>query len=376
MSTAAKLSCIILTGFLGSGKTTLLNRLLKDAEFQGAAVLINEFGEVPLDHELIVHSEDRLVVLSGGCVCCALREDVEGALRQLFEARDAGTVPPFTRIVIETTGLADPVPLLMTLQAFGLARERLQAPLVVTTVDAGLHHVTTANHPQALRQLAIAQLVLITKSDIVGEEGANKVLSDAARLNPWARIEVVGRDVGGSWLARALRECQTAGGSSVHEQLASLPSGPGAWLTGKYQRPEGHGAVSFPVIFDSPVDWTAFGVWMTLLLHRHGTRVLRIKGLLHVAGLQGPVVFHAAQHMVHPPEHWDEWPSPDRRTRLVFIVEGLDPTTIRRSLNAFLQAARAAVAVSVDAHHVGAGAGGTVRGRPVRRPTAPRWIRG
>ena len=199
MSTAAKLSCIILTGFLGSGKTTLLNRLLKDAEFQGAAVLINEFGEVPLDHELIVHSEDRLVVLSGGCVCCALREDVEGALRQLFEARDAGTVPPFTRIVIETTGLADPVPLLMTLQAFGLARERLQAPLVVTTVDAGLHHVTTANHPQALRQLAIAQLVLITKSDIVGEEGANKVLSDAARLNPWARIEVVGRDVGGSW---------------------------------------------------------------------------------------------------------------------------------------------------------------------------------
>jgi len=377
MSTRSKLSCVILTGFLGSGKTTLLNRLLTDADFQDAAVLVNEFGEVALDHELIVHSEDRLVVLAGGCICCALREDVEGALRQLFQARDAGTVPPFSRIVIETTGLADPVPLLVTLQAFGLARERLDVPLVVTTVDAGLHQVTVAHHSQAVRQLAVAHLVLVTKADLVGEARANQVLSDAARLNPWARIEIVPEDASGSWVADVLREREAAARSSLHDHLAALPRVDGAWLTGKYRRAdEAHGAVSFPVFLDGPVDWSAFGVWMTLLLHRHGSSILRVKGLLHVNGLNGPVVIHAAQHMVHPPQHLDRWPSEDRRTRLVFIVEGLDPGAILRSMSVFLQATRQASSASVNAHHVGAGAGGTVRGRPIRRPTAPRWIRG
>ncbi len=125
MSTAPRIPSVIVTGFLGSGKTTLLNRLMKDPQFQNSAVLVNEFGEIPLDHELIAQSEERLIVLPGGCVCCALREDVEGALRQLFERRDAGEIPAFEQIIIETTGLADPIPLLMTLHGFRLARERV-----------------------------------------------------------------------------------------------------------------------------------------------------------------------------------------------------------------------------------------------------------
>lgn len=375
MKQDTKVSCTILTGFLGSGKTTLLNRLLKHPELRDAAVLINEFGEIGLDHELIVHSEDRLVVLAGGCVCCALREDVEAALRHLFHKRDTGEIPAFTSIVIETTGLADPIPLLMTLQSFGLARERLSAPTVVTTVDAGLHAATLANHPQAARQIVAAHQIVVTKADIVGESQAREVAAQVAALNPWANVEV-GQDAADStsFVVRCISQ-------QLIDNSTSQLVGPGAdwgWPSGKLLnlRNQHHKVVSFPMIFDSQIDWTVFGVWMTLLLHRHGSKVLRIKGILNVRGLHGPVVIHAAQHMVHPPQHLTEWPSDDRRTRLVFIVDGLDPAVITRSLDVFLKSKTSDSTANVESHSAPAGAGSTVRGRPIRRPTAPRWIRG
>jgi len=375
MSTFARLPSVILTGFLGSGKTTLINRLMQDPAFQRSAVLVNEFGEVPLDHELIAQSEERLVVLPGGCVCCALREDVEGALRQLFERRDAGEIPAFEQLIIETTGLADPIPLLMTLQGFRLARERLEAPLVVTTVDASLHEATVARHPQASRQVVAAHLVLVTKADLAGEDRTGQVVAAAARLNPWARIEVAR---GAEQLAQLLRESREVMDRPWDMKALDLmaPREQG-WMSGKYVKVgNAHAAVSFPVVFDTPVDWSTFGVWLTLLLHRHGQNVLRVKGLLNVSGLKGPVAVHAAQHMVHPPEHLQAWPSDERRTRLVFIVERLEPEAIVRSMKAFLDAASAPSTAPHGSFHVGAGAGGTVGGRPIRRPTAPRWIRG
>lgn len=378
MSTAPRIPSVIVTGFLGSGKTTLLNRLMKDPQFQNSAVLVNEFGEIPLDHELIAQSEERLIVLPGGCVCCALREDVEGVLRQLFERRDAGEIPAFEQIIIETTGLADPIPLLMTLHGFRLARERLEAPMVVTTVDASLYGTTVARHPQASRQVAAAQLVLVTKADLAGETCASQVAAEVARLNPWARTEVARGSAAGAQLARLLREYREVADRSWDLRvLDHATQGGQGWISGKYVKPVApHGAVSFPVVFEGPVDWSAFGVWLTLLLHRHGQNVLRVKGLLNVSGLRGPVVLHAAQHMVHPPEHLDAWPSAERRTRLVFIVEGLDPEAIDRSMKAFLGVSSAPSDDLDSKLHVGAGAGGTVGGRPVRRPTAPRWIRG
>lgn len=374
-----KIPSVILTGFLGSGKTTLINRLLKDPQFQQAAVLMNEFGEVPLDHELIAHSEERLVVLSGGCVCCALREDVEGALRQLFEQRDAGTIPAFDRVIIETTGLADPIPLMMTLQTFGLARERLAAPTVVTTVDAELFGSTMARHPQAARQVAAAHAVIVTKADIAGEERSRHAAAEVGRLNPWARTAIGQVPADAALLARLLDESARDaapqwGGGLLDSAVERTRQG---WLSGRYVKTGGsHSAESFPVIFDAPVDWTAFGVWLTLLLHRHGQNILRVKGLLNVDGLRGPVAVHAAQHLVHPPEHLDEWPSKDRRTRLIFIVDGVDPGLVARSLHAFLRTGSTLSAGLGDTHYVRAGGGGTVRGRPVRRPTAPGWIRG
>lgn len=373
-----KLPCLIFTGFLGSGKTTLLNRLLSKTQLKHAAVLVNEFGEVGLDHELISHSSERLVVLSGGCVCCAMREDVEGALRELFEKRDSGEIPAFTSLVIETTGLADPIPLLMTMRSFGLARERLLAPRVVSTADAALFESTASRHPQAVRQIANADLVVLTKADLVPDEQLENSERAVRALNPFCEVLVAGQ-------AGAVEAVLALVDGAAPDATDGRPRGAvdranamSFWTSGRFQRPamEAHGAQSFSMVFEDAIDWFAFGVWLSLLLHRHGERVLRVKGILRVAGLRGPVVIHAAQHMVHPPEHHDEWPSEIRQSRLVFIVQGIEQQAIIRSMTAFLRNTAHREAVAVLAHSAPAGAGGTIRGRPVRRPTAPRWIRG
>ena len=373
-----KLPCLIFTGFLGSGKTTLLNRLLSKTQLKNSAVLVNEFGEIGLDHELISHSSERLVVLSGGCVCCAMREDVEGALRELFQRRDSGEIPAFTFLVIETTGLADPIPLLMTMRSFGLARERLMAPSVVSTADAALFGATASRHPQAVRQITNADLVVLTKADLVSDEQLETSRHAVRALNPFCEVVVAGQE-------GALEAVLALANGTQPKKIDERP-GEGAnrrndmsfWTSSRFQRPAtaAHGATSFSMVFDEAIDWFAFGVWLSLLLHRHGERVLRVKGILHVSGLRGPVVIHAAQHMVHPPEHHEDWPSENRQSRLVFIVQGIEQQAIIRSMTAFLRNTKRRDAVPVLAHSAPAGAGGTIRGRPVRRPTAPRWIRG
>ena len=371
-----KIPCIIFTGFLGSGKTTLLNRVLSETHLRSAAVLVNEFGEVGLDHELIVQSSDRLVVLTGGCVCCAMREDVESALRELFEKRDSGQIPAFTSLVIETTGLADPVPLLMTLRSFGLARERLYPPRVMSTADAALFDATASRHPQAIRQITNADLVVVTKADLVDGSQLALVQTALRSLNPFCDVVLGGQKEA----LAAILDLSAQVSRDPADEAARLPADRAMefWTTGRLQRPasETHGAQSFSLVFEDAIDWFAFGVWLSLLLHRHGERVLRVKGILNVTGLKGPVIVHAAQHMVHPPEHLEQWPSEQRHSRLVFIVQGLEQKAMIRSMNAFLRNEERDEAVPVVAHSAPAGGGGTIRGRPVRRPTAPRWIRG
>lgn len=380
MNPVARIPAIVLTGFLGSGKTTLLNRLVRDPRFARTAVLINEFGGVALDHQLVQYSADRMVVLAGGCVCCAMREDIEGALRELFERVEQGLVPAFDRLVIETSGLADPVPLLLTLTTFGIARARLRVPRVVTTVDAVLGSRNLAKFDDSVRQVAAADAVVLTKIDCVQVATTRELRSEVEAVNPWCRIFEV--------------DSTTQVGvdafiSAIDALESETVDRPGIWMPGPSEASrvfrEAHlggerstvcDARSFSVDFEQPIDWGAFGVWLTLLLHRHGKRILRVKGLINVEGLQGPVAFHAAQHMVHPPEHLENWPTDDRRSRIVFIVLGLQPGPILRSLKAFNGlASRLAGETGVSAVKP-AGAGGTVAGRPVRRPTAPSWIRG
>jgi G3E family GTPase len=366
-----RLPVYVLTGFLGSGKTTLLRRLLTKPAFSDSAIIINELGEVALDHDLIAFSTDSLVVLQGGCVCCTIRRDIEAALRELIDARDAGTIPAFRRLIIETTGIADPQPLIFTLHQNPMARERLTKPRVITVVDGVLGEATAANHPEAIAQIAAADAVVVSKRDLSANAA---VLALIRRSNPWAAITPADLRLDD---LDALFEPSTANVTARHEFAATIePARLQPPAAGPSTARHSSAQVStLCLTLDQPLNWTGFGIWMTLLLHRHGQHVLRVKAILDIDGCDGPVVFHCAQHLVHPPEHLDQWPGADHRSKLVFVARGLDLALVERSLR-LVNILAQAPARSVNVRHLGAGAGGSVQGRPIRRATAPRWMKG
>ncbi len=302
----------LITGFLGSGKTTLLQRLLADPALGDTAVLINEFGEVGLDHHLLERIDETMVLLQSGCLCCTIRGELSDAIRELLSKRERGVVPPFRRLVVESSGLADPFPILSTIQADPVLKHHFRLGNVITTVDA----VNGLGRSESIKQVAVADRLVLTKTDIAGDTEA--LMAEIRRLNPDAPL----------W--RAAEEAIDAAAlfdDSIHSPLRAFPAAP--------DRP--HGAVhSFALTFDGALDWTIFGIWLTMLLNRHGTGVLRVKGILNVEGSPTPVAIHGVQHLVHPPLHMTAWPDADRRSRLVFIVDGLARGAIERSLAAFL----------------------------------------
>ncbi|PZO14186.1 MAG: cobalamin biosynthesis protein CobW [Burkholderiales bacterium] len=321
----------LLTGFLGSGKTTLLNHLLKSPEYADCAVLVNEFGEVGVDHHLIEAVTGDVVLLPSGCICCTVRGDLADAVRSLHAQRDAGTVPPFTRMVIETTGLADPTPVLSTLMHERVIRHHFRVGSVITTVDAVNAAATLARFPEALKQVAVADRIVITKTDLVAPEAVQALRTSLSGFNGLALLlESAGAPPAA---AQLLGEEGDAGPVNV------APERPPLGAHRSLVREAGahaSGVASFTVDLDTQVDWTVFGVWLSLLLHTHGDRVLRVKGLLDVAGTERPVVVHGVQHLIHPPTHLAAWPAGERRSQLVFITQDIAPDLIRRSLAAFL----------------------------------------
>ncbi|WP_165837733.1 CobW family GTP-binding protein [Zavarzinia aquatilis] len=352
---------MVLTGFLGSGKTTLLSRMLASPDFADSAVIINELGDVGIDQDLVRMTSETVMVMPGGCVCCSIRGDVERALQRLFDDRDAGRIPPFRRLVIETTGIADPQPLLVTLRVNPLAASRLAPAMVVTVVDGILGRDTLATEVEAASQVAAADAIVVSKRDLGQDEALMPVLGD---LNPWAgrRSANLLADPLGAILDG---ECR-AGAFLGH--FACQPS------TISSSR---HGDIrSHCLVLDEALDWTAFGVWMSMLLHRHGRNILRVKGLLNIEGASGPVAFHSAQHVVHPPQHLTAWPGDDRRGRIVFIVRKIEPALIEQSLKLFDATAKVTGDGGGRGGYLPAAAGGSIAGRPVRRPTAPRWLKG
>jgi G3E family GTPase len=304
----------LLTGFLGSGKTALLRRLLTRPELSRTAVLVNEFGEVGLDHHLMERIDETVVLLQSGCLCCTIRGELAQAIRSLLSRRDRALVPPFDRLVVESSGLADPFPILSTLKADPVLRHHVRAAAVVTTLDAvnGLSQI--AKYAESLRQVAVADRLVLTKTDLADEVAVGNLLARVRQINPDAPLIRVGE-----------------------VQACTLFDGGGASAFFVCDDASGHGerVRSFVVIVDQPIDWTAFGVWLTMLLNRHGDKVLRVKGILNLAGEAAPVAIHGVQHLVHTPVHMPAWPDADRRSRIVFIVDGLDPDLIRRSLVAF-----------------------------------------
>ncbi len=329
----------VLTGFLGSGKTTLLQRLLRSPRMERTAVLINEFGEIGLDHLLVQQVDETVLVLQSGCICCSIRDDLKSALRGLLSRRERHEIPAFERVVIETTGLADPGPILYTLLSEPVIRHHFQLGNVITTVDvvnAGLH---LSRNPEGIKQVAAADRLVLTKSDLAEPGQSTAVRDELARLNPSARLWDAAEDPVDADFLLDMMPSGTSPGPARYRLERGVAQGRGS-TAGKPTAPgelrrHTDSVSSFSLILDRPMDWTAFGVWLSLLLNRYGDDVLRVKGILCVEGTEMPLFINGVQHIVHPPQHLERWPTEDHRSRIVFITRGIDQGRLRRSLEAF-----------------------------------------
>jgi G3E family GTPase len=316
----------VVTGFLGSGKSTLLNRLLASPDLANAAVIVNEFGDISIDHILVEKAVDDAVILRSGCICCTIRGDLVDTLLDL-EARSArGEIPAFDRVVIETTGLADAAPVLQTLQSDFSVSGRYEIGDVVTTVDCVNALAQLERFPEARRQVAFAGIVALTKTDLVDPARAAAVVRAIRAINPAAEILTV---VNGVPIEGRLR---LSG--------AGRPLDPRAWLSADAYAPAGGGRhaagiSSFAMTLGDPVEVSRLKRWLVSLTSLRGRFLLRIKGIANIRSIDGPVIVQGVHHVLYPPVVLDAWPDADRRTRIVFITDGLPPAdleTTRRYL--------------------------------------------
>ncbi|WP_270583593.1 CobW family GTP-binding protein [Bacillus smithii] len=316
-----KCPVVIVTGCLGSGKTTLLSKILKEKEMHATAVLVNEFGKVGLDHHLLRKVDEKTVLLSGGCICCSKREDLEKELTDLLNKKQSGTTFIVNRIVIETTGLADPAPIIFTILKNPLLKHHFYIESIITTVDAvnGLLHLE--KQEESIKQITSSDKIVITKMDIAHPKQLKMLKEKILELNPSAEIieSYMKNNIYPSNLFKNTIK-------STRDFLNKIKDHQALKNNSKIR--------SLSLTFDSPLDWTAFGLWLSMLLYSHGEDILRVKGLIDV-GQNGPVVLNGVQHIIHPPDHLDQWPSNDHRSHIVFITRSIDPKSILNSLKTF-----------------------------------------
>ena len=318
----AKHPVTLLTGFLGSGKTTLLSELLAHPDMDETAVIVNELGEIGIDHHIVSQVDERTVVLDSGCVCCVMRGDLADELRDLFSRRIRYEIPNFHRVVVETTGIADPVPILFTLLSEPVVRHHFTLDSVVTTVDAVNGSVQLLKQPESVKQAAVADRLVITKTDIADSFQVEEIEDQLKKINPTAPMfHVLHGKVSPTVLFKG--EERDVRDLNLHETDDDHLSDVRA----------------FSLILDEEVSWTAFGVWLTMLLQARGEDILRVKGLLNTGG-EGPLLLNGVQHVVHPPAHLDEWPDEDQRSRIVFIARRTTREEVESSLVAFNQILR------------------------------------
>lgn len=341
----------VFTGFLGAGKTTLLNRLLKDPLMSDAAVLVNEVGDIGIDHNLYEIVEEGVILLSSGCLCCAVRGDLVNSLENLLRARDNNRCKPFNRVVIETTGIADPasvIHIIMT-QPYLTLRYRLDG--VVTLVDAVNGMKTLDEHIEAVKQAAMADRIVITKTDL--PEGAAQLpalrerlkklnpaaivlegqppvaeLINAGLYNPDSKIPDVAR-----WLRE---EAVIAAEEDAHHHDHHHGHDHGHHHHDQASRHDAS-IKAFSIATDTPIPLNTLEMFLDLMRSAHGDKILRMKGIVQLADdPERPVVFHVVQHLMHPPARLEAWPDSDRRSRIVCITKDLPPQTVRKMFDAFL----------------------------------------
>ena len=355
----------LLTGFLGSGKTTLLNKLVKHPDMLETAVLINEFGEIGLDHQLVERIDDNTVLLNAGCLCCTVQGDLVNALSDLFIKRVKKQVPFFRRVLIETTGLADPAPIIHMMMTAPVISNRYGLDGIITTVDAVNADGQLNRHPESVKQVAVADRIVITKSDLVEPAVLDALSARLDALNPGApKVFAVMGEISPDRLfdtglydpksksvdvQRWLRDEAYATPDDEHGDAHDHDHEHGHEHSHDHDH-HGHAhdinrhdasISAFCVTRDDPIDWEAFVAFIRILIGQHGEKLLRIKGILNIVGRDRPIAVHGVQHMFHDPAELPEWPDDDRRSRIVFITHDLDRSVIEDKLDSLTEQAAA-----------------------------------
>jgi G3E family GTPase len=305
----SRLPVSLITGFLGSGKTTLLNRLLRHAEMARTAIIINEFGDVALDQMFVERREGDVAVLANGCLCCAAQDDFEGAVGTLFSKRESGNVLAFDRMMIETSGLADPGPIMQMLLNRPIITDNLRLDTVVATIDALHAERQLREHEEAVNQVALSDRLVITKTDLVDATEPKALIEILRGLNPSATMMQASEDdIGPSAVFGA-----------GHSRLSPPPP--------EASHAHSHGINCFSLIIDEPVHYRPFSAWLNALKIRYADQLLRVKGIVHVAGEDAPIAIHGVHHVFHPPVRVHKTGAGEV-SQLVFITRGLARETV------------------------------------------------
>ena len=310
----ARIPVTVVTGFLGAGKTTLLRRFLSSPEGEGTAVIINEYGAAGIDDVLVRDSADETVLLGNGCVCCITRTDLQVALRRLVFDRERGTVPPFVRVVIETSGLADPAPILQTFSTDRALGGEFHIDVVLAVVDAVNGEAALDAAPESRKQVILADRLVLSKTDLAAPAAVERLTRRLRQLNPRAAIDIA---VNGALDASRIVEPATGERSGFVAEAE-----------------HGDNIASFVLEQDPPMDWPTFSRAMETLVALRGEDLLRVKGILNVAGCRGPVVVQYVQHLAHPPVELESWCDANRSSRLVFITRNIPERQVRDLFNA------------------------------------------
>ena len=344
----------LLTGYLGSGKTTLLNQLLQAPQLRDTAVLINEYGEVSIDHLLVRAVSGNISVLANGCVCCSVAGELVGALRDLYFKRASGEVPYFRRVIIETTGLADPAPIMYTLIEMPLIAARYQLSGVISTVDATHGDTQLDAYSEAVKQAAVADRIVLTKVDLASTLEIARLKTRLAQLNPGATIvESVMGDTDAAALfntglyqpKQKTQDVRTWLNAEAYRQVRPTQVLPRlSQRHAQVDRPRHDERINaFCVRYDEPIEWESLINVLEMMQSVRGAHMLRVKGIVNVAGEAKPRVIHVVEHTIYPVANLAAWPDSDHSTRLVFIVRDLDEAFVLDSLKAFIQQHRSSI---------------------------------